>query len=391
MTANDPTDSKGVRAPDQLETAAILAKMAANDINNLMGIVLGNAEALRGVVQGNADAEERLARVEHAAEKTSHLARRFLSVVEGRAEKAEVINLNPVVAHVLDSEKLDHAPNIRIKRYLDPDLWNVAANTSSITQVIQTLSRSAFEALGDDGLISLSTQNVELDEASARSLRGLEPGPHVLVTVEGTSEGIDPRDFGRLFDPVAARVEEGAGTGLSVVYRTVKDHRGHIAVRGEPGIGAAFDVYLPATAAPVGVKASIEGESAIGYETVLAVDDEELMLDVVRAVLTGAGYHVLTARNGKEALEIAEHHGGPIHLTLLDLMMPGMGGAETYPLLKKARPEMNIIIMSGYDLGTLDQSLRKLGVDGLLQKPFRRETLIEAVRQGIDGPVSSSA
>lgn len=364
----------------RLEAAAMLARNVAHDINNLMGTILGHSSVAKQMA--GAEMEKTVAAIEEAAEKASHLAQRLFTFIQGTNRPPEVLNLNAIVYHALQYEEQELAPKLRIKRYIDPDLWNVAAEPNQINQVILSLCINALNAVGQEGLITLTTKNVVLDDDSTRALRGLKPGPHIILSVEDSGQGFSSDELAHIFE--SSQTSHDKRPSLALVYRMVKDHRGHIAVRSEPDIGTTFDVYLPATDAAVGTKVALEGEVPRGYETILVVDDDVTILNVTRTVLESMGYHVLLAHNGREAINVAKTYEGAIHLALLDMAMPEMGGAETYPLLMKARPQIKIIVMSGFDLGALSKSLRDAGVSGLLQKPFRRDHLAKTVREALD-------
>lgn len=379
MAETDAITKSGTTPKSRDAAAAMLARSVAHDINNLMSSVLGNTAVIREALAGQPELLNRLSQIETATDKTAHLAARLLAFIEGTKRPPQVINLNHVVASALHIEEQELAPRVRVKRYLDPDLRNVAADSNAVNQIILTTSINAIRSIGDgEGRITLSTQNIEVDEITGRALHNLAPGPYVLFTVEDTGGGLSEEEKAGLF--------EASGGALASAYVAVKDHQGYIAIRNEPGIGTAYDIYLPATDAALGKTAVLEGENKRGHETILVVDDEELILDVTRSVLESLGYEVLTANSGEEALTIADTYDGVIHACLMDMAMPGMGGGETFPQLMKRRPDVKVVIMSGFDLGPLGRSLEESGVSGILQKPFRSTHLTQAVREALDEP-----
>lgn len=374
---NQPNDSSP-REKIQYDAIVMLARGVAHDINNLLTGVMGNSAVLRQSLADHPEYVKRLNEIEGATDKAVHLAARLLAFVEGEKPPPQVINLNPIVAHALHVEEQKFAPRIRVKRFLDPDLLNVAADLNAIGQIILSVCNNALHTIGhEEGRITLTTQNISVDSSMTQALAGLEPGPYVLFSVEDTGGGMADDDVTQIFAP-------GSGA-LSEAYMSVKDHRGYIRVRSEHGIGTTTEVYLPATDAAIGTEATLEGDRATGHETVLVIDDEQMILDVTRSVLENAGYHVLTAGGGEEALHLAETYDGTIHIALMDMAMPGMGGAETYPRLMKLRPGIRVIVMSGYDLGALEESLLNSGVNGVLQKPFRSNALLSAVQDAAVG------
>jgi CheY-like chemotaxis protein len=362
----------------------MLARGVAHDVNNLSGIILGHCSELRSSASDSPEIEMALTSIEDAAEKSSHLVRRLLAFMQGTHAAPEVLNLNPMVCHALIVEEQELAPDVRIKRFNDPDLWNVAANPNLINEIVLTLSINALKAVGNEGRVTLTTQNIDLDADSARPLRGLKEGPHVLFSVEDTGEGMGPEELAHVFDPATKTGTPGRDQGMSQIYRTVKDHNGHIAVRSEPGIGTTVDLYLPAIPPRAASSGAAAGNGLRGQETVLVIDDEPMIVNTTKIILEDMGYTILTASDGEEGVQVAKTYGGDIHMALLDMAMPGMGGSEAYPLLMKARPSLRIVVMSGFDLGELRPSLEAAGVRGLLQKPFRRDDLIQTVRGTLD-------
>lgn len=365
-----------------------LARDAAYDLNNLAAVILGTAAEMRRLCGNQPELAGHLSRIEDSSEKVSHLAERLLGIIQGKARPPRSVNLNPLVSHALQFEEQACQGKLRVKRYVDPDLWPIMADPSQLATVVLHLTLNAYEAAGEDGRVHILTQNIELDEDASRPLR-LKPGRYVLLSVEDNGAGLSPEDLSRAFEPGFSPKGDNRENGLSVVYRIVKDHKGYIAIRSEPDIGTTLDVYWPA--ADTAIDESPMGPLS-GVETILAIDDEPMMLEVVRQALSTLGYTVICASDGRQALDIAEDHDGPIHLALLDMAMPIMGGAETYPLLLKARPDIKIIVMSGYDLGTLAQALEGAGVKGVLQKPFRVEKLAATIRHVLDesAPVATS-
>lgn len=360
---------------------AALARDAAYDLNNLAAVILGTATEMRRLCADRPDLSRHLGRIEESSEKVSHLAERLLGIIQGKARPPRSVNLNPLVNQALQFEEQECQGKLRVKRYVDPDLWPILADPGQLATVVLHLTICAYEAAGPEGRVHILTQNIDIDEEASRPLR-LKPGRYVLLSVEDNGPGLAPEELSRAFEPGFSLKGDGKENGLSAAYRIVKDHKGFIAIRSELGIGTTLDVYWPA-ADPAGAAESPLGPLT-GSETILAIDDEPMMLEVVRQSLAALGYTVLCASDGRQAIAIAEAHDGPIDLALLDMAMPVMGGAETYPLLLKTRPGIKIIVMSGYDLGTLARALEGAGVSGVLQKPFRVEKLAATIRHALD-------
>jgi CheY-like chemotaxis protein len=246
------------------------------------------------------------------------------------------------------------------------------------------LAVNARDAMPRGGRLTIETSNVVLDRAYARQHAGLEPGPYVVLAVSDTGHGMRPEVLARVFEPFFTTKEPGKGTGLGLatVHGIVKQSGGHVGVYSEPGQGTTFKVYLPRTDAPT-VEAeppATADELPRGSETILLVEDEASLRELVRECLEGGGYTVLPARHGTQALELCERHSGPLHLLMTDVVMPGMNGRELAERLRALRPEIRVLYMSGYT----DDAVVLHGVlaedMAFLQKPFTAETLARTVR-----------
>jgi CheY-like chemotaxis protein len=262
---------------------------------------------------------------------------------------------------------------------------SVEADRGQLEQVLLNLLVNAWQAMPGGGELYLETANVELEEGVAR-MYGLRGGPYVKVSVTDTGVGMDERTRQRIFDPFFTTKEMGRGTGLGLAsaYGILKGHGGTITVSSEPGLGATFEIYLPSSGAPA------EGEStpAEGIEpgrgTVLVVDDEPVVREVTREMLSDLGYEVLTAGSGVEALEVYGERGPEIDVVVLDMIMPEMGGGEVYDALRTLSPEVRVLLSSGYSLDGQAAEILERGVRGFLQKPFRIEDLSRKIREAME-------
>jgi len=270
-------------------------------------------------------------------------------------------------------------------------LGKVHADPGQIEQIIVNLIINARDAMPRGGRITLETRNVELDANATRGAAEGEiaPGSYVMLSVSDTGTGMLPSIRSRIFDPFFTTKEKGKGTGLGLatVFGIVKQSGGHILVESEPGHGSCFEIYLPATdlaVAPLKTSSS-PGVSLSGSETVLLVEDEEQVRVVTATILRRAGYHVLEAKNGGEALLTCELHAGRIELLLTDVVMPLMSGPQLAARLAPLRPEMKVLYMSGFtDNAIVRHGLEEPGFH-FLQKPVSPKGLLTSVRQVLDG------
>lgn len=371
---------------ERLEAIAMLGRGIAHDINNLMETVLGNTALLR---TGPTDDHPRIATleaIEKAAELAGSLTQRILEITQGGARKLEPVNLNSIVYHLLLVEEQELAPRIRIVRHIEPDLWRVSAEHTSIAQVALILATNAVEAIEGEGRVTIITRNTSLDELSIPSGSGLKPGPHVLLSIEDDGRGMNAETIAKAFEPGFTTKPGKQGEGLGAAKRIVDRFGGYIAVHSFEGRGTVCRVYLPAIAesGPAPLPApSIDAPR--GAETVLVVDDEHMIREVTQETLKRLGYKTLGASNGREALDLARAYQGPIHLALLDLAMPVMGGADAFYQLKTMRPDIKVIVCTGFEQELISSHLLEAdGVRSYLLKPFRLSTLAHEIRKVLD-------
>jgi len=368
----------------QTDAIAMVGRGVAHDINNLMETVLGNTALLRAQLEGDLNATVALDAIEISAELAGRLTQRILAITQGVERRIEAVNVNSIVYHLLLVEESKLAPHIRIVRHVDPDLWKVHVNHTEIAQVLLGLATNAVEAIRGKGRVTIRTNNVEVDPGAIPVGSGLQPGTYVLITIEDDGEGMDDDVLCKVFEPGFTTKPGHAGKGLANVFSTVRNNRGFVTVNSFPKQGTVFRVYLPAI--PDEPETATSTEMPAGHETVLIVDDELMIVSAMAETLKRLGYSVLVAHNGKEAVDLARRYEDPIDLTLLDMAMPEMSGADAYPLLKKAHPEMRVILCTGFEKDLITGDLLDAGVESFLLKPFRLHVLAQEVRRILDLP-----
>ncbi|HAK95625.1 MAG TPA: hypothetical protein DCM87_11630 [Planctomycetes bacterium] len=386
----DITERKAIeeamRSASRLEATATLAGGIAHDFNNLMTGVLGNAQLLAAAFEGNAEARAQIETIARAAERAGELAQLLVAYARGGKYQPRVISLNDVVGDTLALQEHSFPPRIAIERRLAPDLWNVEADPVQMHQVLMNLCINACEAIEGNGRVTIRTSNVALRPEDVAHGGFLKPGRHVCLAVEDTGRGMDPPTLARVFEPFYTTKTQGRGLGLAAVYGIVKNHGGCLNVKSAPGKGSVFETYFPAADAPRTVlRKRAEGDIPAGDETILFIDDEAAIVEIGRRALERLGYRVLAATTGERALEIVRTFEGPIHAAILDVGMPGLGGAALLPMLREARPGMRIMICSGYEPEEAAGELKNRGADAFLQKPFRIEQLGRTLREALDG------
>ena len=298
------------------------------------------------------------------------------------------MNLNKQIVQVEKMLRRTIPKMIDIELRLSPDLTDINADLSQVEQVLMNLAVNASDAMPDGGKLTVTTQAVTLDEEYCRlHVLSATPGDYVLLKVSDTGQGMDMETVEHIFDPFFTTKEMGKGTGLglAMVYGIVKQHDGHITVYSEVGKGTTFRVYLPAI--PGEVETDVETTAimpAFGTETVLLVDDEDLVSDLGARILTKHGYTVLKAANGREALDVFEKESSQISLVILDLIMPEMGGTECLKELLKIDPQVKVLIASGYSGDASVKETIQMGAKGFVMKPFRVNELLRDVRRILD-------
>lgn len=252
-------------------------------------------------------------------------------------------------------------------------------------QVLLNLYVNAWQAMPGGGDLYVETKNVILDEDYVKPF-AVAPGRYVKISVTDTGIGMDKATRERIFDPFFTTKEMGRGTGLGLasVYGIIKNHGGFINVYSEKGHGATFNIYLPASEKAVIDEKIPDGEIRKGSETILFIDDEEMIIEIAEELLAQLGYTVLTARSGKEAIEIYGQQRKQIDIVVLDMVMPDMSGAMTFDRLKEMSPEVKVLLSSGYSIDGQATEILNRGCNGFIQKPFNLQTLSRKLRKILD-------
>ena len=389
--AREITDQKTLQRQLQqaqkLEAIGTLAGGIAHDFNNLLQVTLGYSDLLLAEKREDDPEYADLSKILQAATSGAELVRRLLTFSRKVELKPIPLNLNRQIIQVEKILRRTIPKMIDIQIDLSNDLAKILADPTQMEQVLMNLAVNARDAISDKGTLSVSTRNINLDEEYCGIHAEAKPGEYVLLTVSDTGQGMDKRTIEHIFEPFYTTKELGRGTGLglAVVYGIVKQHGGHIACYSEVGHGTSFYVYFPAIDTQVEPNVeTTEVMPAFGTEMVLLVDDEDFVRDLGKRILSKAGYKVLTAANGKEALDFYQKERAGISLVILDLIMPEMGGTECLRELKKINPHLNVLIASGL---AADPSLiesRELGASGFVSKPFKVRELLRQVRKALD-------
>ena len=370
---------------ERMETVGRLAGGIAHDFNNLLTVINGYSSLLVARMECDERNKNYILQVQKAGERATELTQQLLAFSRKQTIQPTVLDLNRVIGEANEMLGRLLPENIRMVAELDVDLHPVLADPGQFHQVLMNLSANARDAMPDGGRLTVTTSNVEVDAEFAATHPDITPGNYVLMEVTDTGVGMDEQALARVFEPFFSTKAAGRGTGLglSMVYGIVRQSGGWIWVDSEPGRGTSFRIYLPRTTrTPEGAAVAAAAlESLRGTETVLVVEDQDQVRNLVRDVLRGYGYRVLEAADGEAAMELAGQFREPIHLLLSDVVMPGMTGGELARQLCPLRRDMKVLFMSGY----ADDVIVRKGVleDGVahIQKPMTPEALGARVRE----------
>jgi len=370
----------------KLESIGLLAGGIAHDFNNLLTGILGNASLAQEAVLPGSHVASWLDDIVKAGERAAHLTKQMLAYSGKGLFIVETIDLSQEAADVVRLVQASISKKISVQMDLAKDLPKVRADKGQLQQVVMNIVVNAAEAIGDTrGILSLRTGVRECTrEENGEALNGaeIEPGLYVYLEVTDTGCGMTDATKARIFDPFFTTKFTGRGLGLAAVGGIVRGHHGAIDVSSTPGKGSTFTVYLPAAngkphAAPGAPRDSLARNGMSG--TILVVDDEQMVLRTARSALEGHDYPVLVAESGPAAVELLRRHGAQISLIVLDLSMPGMSGLEALPELRKVRPEVPVIISSGYSEAETMRLFSGHKISGFLQKPYTSRQLYQMV------------
>jgi PAS domain S-box-containing protein len=391
---SDITDKKRLERQllqqQKMEAAGAMAAGMAHNFNNILMNIMGLTGLVLAGIEESDPAYGDLKQIEQEVLKGSALAKQFLSFGRGDKSEPRPLNLNPLLEK---SGRLFSRTRggIRLELDLDPRSPLVEADPLQMEQALLNLLVNAWQAMEGEGQITLTTRPVVLEDDFCRPYER-RPGPYVEIRVADSGPGMGEAEAARIFEPffTTKEVGQGTGLGLATVHAIVREHRGIVRVETQPGRGATFHIYLPVTHKP-----AVPERPALNYfrgvGTILLVDDEEGVRRVGQRILEQLGYQVLAAENGPRALSLLEAHRGQVDLVILDLLLPGMGGAEIYAHMKEMVPEIKVLVASGCSLDGAAQKVLDAGAQGFIEKPYRIDALSQKIAEILGIGARSSA
>ena len=373
-----------LKQAQKLEASGTLAGGIAHNFNNLLMAIQGNT----GLMLLNTDTKdpnyEKLSNVQEAVSSGVGLTSQLLGFARNGKFEVEPTNLNELIKK--QNRIFGHAKKeITVRGKYEENLWTVNVDRGQIEQVLLNLYVNAADAMVIGGSLYIETQNIILGENDSH-IYGMESGQYVKVSVTDTGTGIDEEIIERIFDPFFTTKDKshGSGLGLASVYGIIKNHNGRISVNSKKGEGTIFDFYIPASNQTIIQENHSYKEILNGHETILLVDDEDILIDIGKQMLKKMQYKVMIAKSGTEAINIYAEEKDKIDLIILDMIMPNIGGSETYDRLKRINSSVKVLLSSGYSIEGQAADIMNRGCNGFIQKPFSIIDLSHKLRKVFD-------
>ncbi|HOK09712.1 MAG TPA: PhnD/SsuA/transferrin family substrate-binding protein [Candidatus Hydrogenedens sp.] len=379
-----------LKQSQKMESIGQLAGGVAHDLNNHLLVMMGYAELAERELPPDSPVLTYIKEIESSNQKASTLVRQLLAFARKQILKKMVININDIVKNILGMIQRLIQENVEITTLYDPSIPQIEADPNAIEVILMNLCTNANDAMPDGGKLIIETKSIYLSEEQTRGIPWADPGKYVLISVTDTGVGMDKDVLEHCFDPFFTTKDPGKGTGLglSTVYGLVQQHRGIIHAYSEEHKGTTFKVYLPAVMDEIEIKkGDKEEESEVpltGNETILLAEDDSAVRSVATRILEQAGYRVFSAENGEEALNIFFKHIQEIDLAILDVIMPVLGGKEVYNRIKNIKPQLPVILSTGYTENSIHTNFILDEGLNLLNKPFGRKDLLKMVRKTLD-------
>jgi len=372
----------------KMESVGRLAGGVAHDFNNMLGVIIGNAEIALDQVDPDQPLYEDLQEILKAAGRSADLTRQLLAFARQQVVSPKVINLNETMMEMFKMLQRLLGEDIHLVWMPGVNLWPIHVDPSQIDQILANVCVNARDAIAGVGKLTIETENIRVEEGQCSEYSRFSPGEYVLLSVSDDGCGMDKDTVDKIFELffTTKGIGEGTGLGLATVYGIVKQNNGFINVYSEPGQGTTFRIYLPRHEANTEQEQLKKPQEPLmrGKETILLVEDEPTLLKLSRLMLEKQGYRVLAAGSPGEAIRLAEENAGEIHLLMTDVIMPEMNGHELAMKIIALSPNLKCLFTSGYTANVIARH----GVLGegmnFIQKPFSRKDLTTKVREVLD-------
>lgn len=371
---------KQLQQSQKMEAIGTLAGGIAHDFNNILSIIMGNISLALSMINRNNKVYDILSNVMQGANQARDLTQQLLTFAKGGSPIKKPHSINKILEESLQFVLSGSKSKFNLK--LESNLWSSVVDSGQIKQVFSNIIINADQAMPKGGIITITTKNTNVENGK---LAPLEKGPYVKISIEDQGIGIQPKHISHIFDPFFSIKDKGCGLGLAIAYSIVKKHNGHIAVNSKVGKGTIFEIYLPASLEIIEKTTNQETVDHQGHGKILIMDDQELILDLAKAMLSSMGYKTITAGNGAEAIEIyreAFQSSEPFDMVIVDLTVPGgLGGVETIPELLKIDPQAKVVVSSGYSNDPIMANYKEYGFCGVITKPYTMAQLSELLNK----------
>ena len=372
----------------KMESIGTLAGGIAHDFNNILMGIQGNASLMLLKISSEHPNYEKIKNIEQYVQNGTALTKQLLGFARRGKYLVKATDLNEIIEKS-SSLFARTRKEIRVRTNLFESIWSAEVDRGQIEQVLLNLYVNAWQAMPEGGDLYLNTENIILDGSYVKPYK-VVPGRYVKISVTDTGVGIDKETQKRIFEPFFTTKEMGRGTGLGLasVYGIIKSHGGYINVYSELDQGTTFTIYLPASGKEAVEDEAVSTTIVKGTGTILLIDDEKMIIEVGRELLEELGYTVIPVMGGQAAIDVFKENHDKIDLIIMDMIMPGMSGSETFDHLKEINPEAKILLSSGYSIDGQASKILRRGCDGFIQKPFNMNQLAEKIRKILVNPES---
>ncbi len=375
---------KQLQQAQKMESIGTLAGGIAHDFNNLLMGIQGRTSMMFLDIDFNHPHFEYLKEIEYYIKNATHLTKQLMDIAKSGKYEVKPTDINEIITNSSEMFRQTKKELI-IQKKCQSDIWTVEVDQPQIEQVLLNLYVNAWQAMSGTGKLLLQTQNVTWHADDVKPY-GVEPGRYVKIAVTDNGAGIDEAIQHKIFDPffTTKEVNRGTGLGLASASSIIKSHGGVLNVHSKPGKGSTFNIFLPASDKKLAKKENFNKKVLTGAETILLVDDEDMILYVGRDLIEKLGYKVLIAKSGKEAIKIYKKCRKQIDIVIMDMIMPEVGGEDLYNKLKKINPDIKVLLSSGYDSNGLARRILSRGCNGFIQKPYKIKDLSLEIRKILD-------
>ena len=374
-----------IQQTHKMEAIATLAGGVAHEFNNALMGIMGNIELLKIDLPEDEGRNRYFEAMKSSGHRMSRLTAQLLAYAEGGKYQPKDLKLDDFVIETLPILQHDLNPKVRVETLFPKNISYIKADYAQMQMVLSAILTNSNEAIEDEGIIKITVGNDDVDVDFAEQHPGLKPGLYVCLTVEDDGKGMDEETRNGIFEPFFTTKFQGRGMGMAATYGIVINHDGWISVDSELGKGTVVQIHLPAIEIEVEKPKKAKVEVATGSGTILMIEDEEVVIEVTQAMLEMLGYRVMVAKTGKDAIHIAEIFDGDIDLALLDIKLPDMEGGKVYPFIMEARPNLKVIVCSGYSIEGPARKILDAGAQDFIQKPFSLATLSEKLKEVLEG------